>query len=565
MKLALLALLLAVTASVTAFLADPAVAWLVSAAALVLLMALLARGMVSVRSSLLEATAWRSPDPADPRVGLSFDDGPDPEGTPRILDALRGTDVRATFFLVGSRVREHPALVARIVAEGHEVGCHADSHASSTPFFGPARMTREIEDCLAAIAAAAGVTPRLYRPPFLLRSPAHAGVVEKRGLVLVGMARRGHDQGEDVDADALARRVVASASPGEIVALHDGGVPGRESTRRPAADALPRILDGFHERGIALVPVSALLGERPYVESPDRGWTGRSGGGRFGGAIFAGLVRVGALRVATPLAALVAAWFTLVRGKARGASIEFRRRLHGPASPVAEWWWAFRHFHTYGRTLLGRQSMLHGGSGPPEARYDGFENVQSVVESDGGFILMSAHFGDWALAGHRLSVRDRELVVVAARGTGLGPHQVRRGAPHLRFSVIDAEGSPEVLASEVAAALRRGAAVAMHADRTMGADGIDLPFLGAPARFPTGPWMVALITGAPVVVVFGLPDFRGGVRLLLRGPLRVVRGPGMDRREAVRVAAERYVGFLETEVRREPLAWGNFHSFWRAP
>jgi peptidoglycan/xylan/chitin deacetylase (PgdA/CDA1 family)/predicted LPLAT superfamily acyltransferase len=561
-RLALLGILLALAAAVVA-LVLPSRASLGGGIALALFLAMLLRGMVSVRSSLLETTTWRSVDPAEARVALSFDDGPDPEGTPRVLEALREHGVRATFFLLGSRVRQCPLLVRRIVEEGHEVGCHADSHSWLTPMFGPARMRREIEDGLAAIREAAGVTPRLYRPPFLVRSPAHAGVARDLGLVLIGMARRGRDQGEGVDPAALARRVVERTRAGEVIALHDGGVPGRGPGRRPTAEALPAILDGLRGRGLEAVPVSILLGERTYLETEDRGWTGRSRGGRLGQSFFDLLVRAGAVRIASILVVPVAAWFTVFSPQGRRGSVALRRRLLGRASWPVEAWWCFRHFQVFGRTLLGRLEMVRSGGQPPPADYEEFEGVRSVVEGEEGFLFVSAHFGDWALVGRRMAARGRELVVVAARGTGLGPHQVGRDSVRRPFAVIDAEGSPEVLATEVAAALRRGAAVAMLADRMLGSEGIDLPFLGGTARFPTGPWMVAMITGAPVVIVFGLPGPGRRVRVLLRGPIRVPRPAGAGRAEAIASAASRFVAILEEEVRREPFAWSNFHPFWR--
>src|SRR6185436_1081503 len=139
--------------------------------------------------------------------------------------------VKATFFLIGENVRRHPEIARRIVDAGHEVACHADSHSPSTPWFRPARMERELRACLESIRAAAGVTPRLYRPPYGFRSPAHAGVAARNDLRVIGMARRGLDKKAGVTAAAVTERTVRSARGGEVIALHDGDEPGRPSPR----------------------------------------------------------------------------------------------------------------------------------------------------------------------------------------------------------------------------------------------------------------------------------------------------------------------------------------------
>src|SRR6185295_4522747 len=124
-------------------------------------LALFVRGMFSVRSSILERTHWRSDDAGEKRVGLSFDDGPHPQWTPAVLDTLKARGIHATFFVIGENARRHPELVRRIHEEGHEIGCHGDSHAWTTPFFPPWKLDGEIERCRESIRAAAGVTPRL--------------------------------------------------------------------------------------------------------------------------------------------------------------------------------------------------------------------------------------------------------------------------------------------------------------------------------------------------------------------------------------------------------------------
>ncbi|MCE9634213.1 MAG: polysaccharide deacetylase family protein [Planctomycetes bacterium] len=541
----------------------PAATWIASAL-LVAFVAAVVRGVASMRSSLIERTAWRSGDLDDRRIALTFDDGPHPVWTPRVLDALRARGVRATFFVVGANARRHPELVRRMVEEGHDVGCHGDSHSPWTAFFPRGRMEREVVACLDAVRAAAGVTPRLHRPPYGLRSPAHAGLAARQDLVVVGMARRGHDKDAGATADAVSAAVTAAARPGEILALHDGDEHGREDVACAAAGALPSVLDALVARGLRPVAVSDLLGERPYRESARRGWTGRTHGGRAGNGFFVFVVRTFGTGAAVVPLALVAAWFTAFKGEARRASIAFRRRIHGRAAWPVELVWTWRHFFTYGRTLLWRVAALHGARAP-RVEHVGYDAVRACIDAPGPILLVSGHLGDWSGACRRLvsETSARPLAVVALRGTGLGPHQVQEQSGDAKYRLIDVEGGSTRIGIEIASALAAGGAVAIHADRTMDDDrGVRVPFLGGEALFPSGVWKVAMVTGAPAVVYFAIPLAADRVRIHSYGPVRVPKPERGGRDEAVRRAAAEFARHLETCVRLHPLHWGNFHDVW---
>lgn len=540
----------------------PVGAW-IAAGALVLFLALLFRGVASARSSLVEPTHWRSADPDDRRVAISFDDGPHPVWTPRVLDVLRDRGVRATFFLVGENVRRFPEIAQRIAAEGHDVGCHSDRHSPWTAFFRPARMRREIDACLGAVRAATGLTPRFYRPPYGIRSPAHTGLAAAVDLVVVGMARRGHDKDRGTTSAAIARRTIDLVRPGEILALHDGDERGRIDAPCAVVEALPAILDGLAARGLAPVPVSAILSERPHRESPRRGWTGRTHGGRIGNRIFAALVRCGGARAALPLLVFVAGWFVVAKGEARRASVTLRRRLHGRALWPVEVWWAYRHFFVFGRTLLWRLAATHRPCDSPELTYHGYERVRAVVESAEPVLFVSAHVGDWFAASRRLLAESgRVLSVVAYRGVGLGPHQVLAGGG-AAVRLIDVESGSADVALAIASALGKGGAVAIHADRAMDEDrGVRVPFLGGEASFPTGVWKVAMVTGAPAVVYFVIPVSERRALVRTYDPIRVRRVARGDRDIAVRDAAAAFARCLEDVVRQHPFHWANFYEFW---
>jgi predicted LPLAT superfamily acyltransferase/peptidoglycan/xylan/chitin deacetylase (PgdA/CDA1 family) len=553
------------TASGSVWLLPREQALLVWVVALLCFFALLARGMFSVRSSLLEETHWRSDDAGEQRVALSFDDGPHPRWTPAVLDVLKAKDVRATFFLIGENARRHPEIVKRIHDEGHEIGCHGDTHSWRTPFFGRRRLDAEINRCLDSIRTAAGVTPRLYRPPIGIRSPGNAGVAEKNDLLLIGMARRGLDPPPGRDATAFATRFVASAARGEVLALHDGEEPLHPVSREGTVAALPAVLDGLAAKGLRPVPVSALLAVRPYRESPVRGWTGRSRGGRLGMAIFAATARVFGAPGCLAVTPIVVLWTLFAHTNGRRASIGLRRRLYGKANPLREIAWVYAHFWVFARTTIDRMTFIHAKAAPPEVESTGFtdEVRDATRSSDGGCILVSAHVGDWIAASRVSKLSNRPMWVVAAQGMGgTGPHQVRRdGGKHL-FNAIDVDAHPVQVGAEIAAALRAGGLVAMLGDRKVSGDTVRLPFLGADADFPTGPWAVAMVTGAPVVVFFMVRRPGGRHRIQFFGPIRVPKVGREARADAIRAGAAQFAGHLETVVRENPLQWSNFYDFW---
>lgn len=222
-----------------------------------LLLALLADGILRPSSSLLHPTLSHGSRQGR-CVALSFDDGPDPEVTPLVLDALARYGARATFFTIGRALEAHPQLACRMAAEQHELGNHSWAHSRTQNFFGPQRQRREIERGAQAITALTGsrVQP-LYRPPMGLKSPPLALAARQLGLTVVAWSLHSRDTRGD-DPQRIAQRVLEKIRAGDIVLMHDGhDLPGRH---RPAcAQALPQILQGLRDKGLECVTVSELL------------------------------------------------------------------------------------------------------------------------------------------------------------------------------------------------------------------------------------------------------------------------------------------------------------------
>jgi peptidoglycan/xylan/chitin deacetylase (PgdA/CDA1 family) len=220
-------------------------------------LALMADGIARPGSSVFYPTVTHGPRDQS-RVALSFDDGPDPEVTPAVLDALAGHGARATFFSIGRSLEQHPDLARRLVAEGHELGNHSWRHSRWQNFFGVGEQSMEIERGAQAIAAVTGSqVPPLYRPPIGLKSPPLARAANRHRLTLVAWSLHSRDT-RIADPQRIAQRVLDGIRPGDIVLMHDGhDLPGRH---RPAcAQAVRLILQGLREKGLQCVTVSELL------------------------------------------------------------------------------------------------------------------------------------------------------------------------------------------------------------------------------------------------------------------------------------------------------------------
>jgi peptidoglycan/xylan/chitin deacetylase (PgdA/CDA1 family) len=212
--------------------------------------ALAAAGMWP-RSRLLGPNLRELPTEAAARgeIALTFDDGPDPEITPRVLDLLDAAGARGSFFVVGERAERHPRLVAEAARRGHAVENHTLRHSPHFPWYGVRRLTRELAAANAQIESLTGRRPAFFRAPAGLRSPLLDPVLAALDLSLVSWTRRGFDAVRS-DSGAVWRRLAPAVRPGAILLLHDG--PGQ----RAVLEVLPRVLDAAAARGLR--PVAPL-------------------------------------------------------------------------------------------------------------------------------------------------------------------------------------------------------------------------------------------------------------------------------------------------------------------
>ncbi|TDQ52397.1 polysaccharide deacetylase family protein [Actinorugispora endophytica] len=201
-------------------------------------------------------------------VALTFDDGPGAR-TGELLDMLAGKDARATFFVTGEPVREHPLLVRRAYAEGHEIANHTVRHPDLTTLSAEG-VDAELRTVNALIRRETGYTPDLMRPPYGATDDTVAEVSAEHGMAEILWSVDTNDW-RDRDSGVVSKRALDAVQPGSIVLMHD--------IHSTTVDAVPSILEGLDERGYTMVTVGQLLGDTepgtsysagpPVTESPE--------------------------------------------------------------------------------------------------------------------------------------------------------------------------------------------------------------------------------------------------------------------------------------------------------
>lgn len=190
-------------------------------------------------------------------VSLTFDDGPDPVWTPRVLEALAAAGAKATFFVITSRVRRHPQVLAQITAAGHVIALHCDEHRRH-PQMRPADIARDTDIALAELRGR-GVRPTQWRVPWGDQAPSTASIAAARGLQLVHWTADTEDWRGGSAADML-ERVRPQLVDGAIVLAHDALGPGatRRSCRQTAI-LVPALVTEIRVRGLRCAPVGAAV------------------------------------------------------------------------------------------------------------------------------------------------------------------------------------------------------------------------------------------------------------------------------------------------------------------
>jgi len=228
----------------------------IAAVALTAYVALILCGVFFLRLGMFVDAVTHGPEGAR-GVALTFDDGPHPEHTLRVLDLLDEAGVKATFFLIGRKVAAYPEVVRAIVKRGHAVGVHGYVHSRLFSFLSVEAVRLDVARAIDAISAATGQTPTLFRPPIGHTSPRVAQALKAFELTVVAWSLRGLDGLRGARPERVAARIVPHLKDGSIVLLHDAA---EHDDHEPASlKALPRILEALRVRDLEGVRLDAWI------------------------------------------------------------------------------------------------------------------------------------------------------------------------------------------------------------------------------------------------------------------------------------------------------------------
>jgi peptidoglycan/xylan/chitin deacetylase (PgdA/CDA1 family) len=191
-------------------------------------------------------------------MALTFDDGPNPAITPALLDLLERHGARGTFFMIGRHVRANPSLAAELVARGHAVANHTDTHPNLI-WLSPAQIRDELLRCQDAIEKATGRSPRWMRPPYGFRGPQLAPVLRKGGWAGMALWSRAMFDWKPQPPDKMIRRMARSRG-GEILLMHDGDPFIERADRSHVLRALEIWLPRWAEAGMTFPTIEDLKG-----------------------------------------------------------------------------------------------------------------------------------------------------------------------------------------------------------------------------------------------------------------------------------------------------------------
>jgi peptidoglycan-N-acetylglucosamine deacetylase len=185
-------------------------------------------------------------------VALTFDDGPHPVGTPRVLEVLGRAGAHATFFMIGEQVRRRPELAVEVLARGHAIALHGYRHRLQ-PRMSTAQVRADIERGSAALQDATGVSPAWHRPPYGIYSAAGLACVRSSSMRPLLWSRWGKDWRKFTTPRRIAARAAAGARGGDVILLHDADFYSARGSHERTVTALRLILAELEGRGIGTV------------------------------------------------------------------------------------------------------------------------------------------------------------------------------------------------------------------------------------------------------------------------------------------------------------------------
>jgi predicted LPLAT superfamily acyltransferase len=290
-------------------------------------------------------------------------------------------------------------------------------------------------------------------------------------------------------------------------------------------------------------------------------WEGKSKGNKLGYSIFIGILRYGGVLPAYLLLKFVAAYYFLFSYSSSRPIFQY---FH---TKVGYGWWRslrslYRNYYVFGQVLIDKVVVMSGIPNKFTFEFEGEEYLREITTSGRGGIMLSAHLGNWEVAGHLFTRLKTRINIVMFDGEH---ERIKRylssvtGERNVNIIVIKDDLSHIYAIND---ALSNQELVCMHADRFLeGNKTVQVPFLGHDARFPVGPFLLAATFRVPVSMVFAFKETSTHYHLYATPPKEY---PG-HRRQGVELAVQDFVQELEKMIKQYPEQWFNYYDFWELP
>lgn len=183
-------------------------------------------------------------------IAITFDDGPNPEFTPKTLELLQKYNAKATFFCIGKNVEKHPEIIQKIIAEGHQIGNHSYAHSNNYGFLSTKKIIADITKAQECIKKITETENQLFRPPFGVSNPNIAKAIKKIHLQPIGWSIRSYDTIAK-EPKKVFKKIISKLKKGDIILLHD--------TSTLSISVLEQLLRWLQENSIESVSINQLL------------------------------------------------------------------------------------------------------------------------------------------------------------------------------------------------------------------------------------------------------------------------------------------------------------------
>ena len=287
-------------------------------------------------------------------------------------------------------------------------------------------------------------------------------------------------------------------------------------------------------------------------------WQGKSRGNKTGFRIFVWVLKNAGLKPAYLLLRLVAFYFFIFSGKAFRFQLDFFRKRLG-YSWLRSVGNIYKNYYWFGQTIIDKIVLMSGMKNPFRFDFEGEDYLRQMVSRNKGGLLLSAHVGNWEIAGHLLQRlgTDMHIVMYDGEAQRIKDYLASVTEKHSAHIILIREDLSHIYA--IQEALNNNAFVCMHADRFLeGNKTLNALFLNKMARFPAGPFLLARTFQVPVSFVFAMKDDSLDYHFYASAP-KVYSG---DRESSINEMLRDYCLSIENCIRKYPLQWYNYYNFW---